>query len=262
MAEVGDGVFCLYDEPEELFHWKSDETATLIFHSQNRLPDATDSDDEEYVGTEPYTQVAGLVFCYITINFGDWFMATVRPSRIYMENPYATKPMSDMPVAKSTFLASVLIALVPVCVIAANYATATTIPRELWDVFPHVVFLIAPLSFLIHLPHLIAWSDEASPLANRWWLLALLLIPASFVLSISPYFSVNKFEGFVVMNRFFGPYGWIFWAWLIVLGVLPLLELIPAIRRSRLIMMSLSVTVIGFHIHNAYCMWRICHMQA
>lgn len=179
-----------------------------------------------------------------------------------MENPYATGSTSDMPVSKSTFLANVLIALVPICVVAANYATATTIPRELWDVFPHVVFLVAPLSFLIHFPHLMVWTHEVRPLVDRWWLLALLVIPASFVLSISPYFSINPYEGFVVMNRFFGPYGWMFWAWLIVLGVLPLLELVTAIRRSRLTMMLLSLTVIGFHINNAYWMWRICHMQA
>lgn len=179
-----------------------------------------------------------------------------------MKNPYASESMSDMPVSKSSFLANVLIALVPICVIAPNYATATTIPRELWDVFPHVVFLVVPLSFLVHLPHLIVWSHKARPLVNRWWVLALLVIPASFVLSISPYFSINPYEGFVVTNRFFGPYSWMFWTWLIVLGVLPTPELIPAISRSRLTMMLLSLTVIGFHIHNAYWMWRICHIQA
>ena len=167
-----------------------------------------------------------------------------------------------MSVSKSGFLANVLIALIPICVIAANYATATTIPRELWDVFPHVVFLASPLSFLIHLPHLIAWSKDARPLANRRWLLVLLVIPTSFVLSISPYFSINPYEGFVVMNRFFGPYGWMFWTWLIALGILPLLELIPVMRRSRLTMVLLSLTAIGFHIHNANWMWRICHIQA
>lgn len=179
-----------------------------------------------------------------------------------MENPYATESLSDIPSSKSWSLANVLIALVPISVIAANYATATTIPRELWDVFAHVVFLIAPVSFLIHLPNLLAWTRETTPSTTRWWILALLLIPASFLLSISPYFSINPYEGFVVMNRFFGPYGWMLWTWLIVLGILPLLELIPAIRRSRLTMLLLSITAIGFHIHNAYWIWRICHMQA
>lgn len=179
-----------------------------------------------------------------------------------MENPYATESMSDMPVSKSTFLASVLIALVPICVVITNYATATAIPRELWDIFPHVVFLVAPLSFLVHLPHLVAWSYKSRPLISRWWVIALLVIPVSFVISISPYFSINPYEGFVVTNRFFGPYGWMFWTWMIVLGVFPLLEFIPTIRQSRLTMMLLSMVVIGFHIHNAYWVWRICHLQS
>ncbi len=117
---------------------------------------------------------------------GDWVIATVRPSRIYMENPYASDSLSNAHSSKSWFFANVLIALVPICVIATNYATATTIPRELWDVFAHVVFLIAPVSFLIHLPNLIARNRETTSSTTRWWVLALLLIPASFLLSISP----------------------------------------------------------------------------
>lgn len=184
-----------------------------------------------------------------------------RPAGNYMENPYAIEAKSDMPSSKSGFVSNVLIALVPICVIAANYLTATTVPQDLWDVFAQVVFLIAPVSLLIHLPNILSWSRETPPSRTRWWILALLLIPGSFVLSISPYFSTNPYEGFVVMNRFFGPYGWILWTWLVVLGLLPLLELIPAIRRSRLPML-LSLAAIGFQIQNAYWIWRICHMES
>ena len=186
-------------------------------------------------------------------------LPNVRPSRLYMKNPYAPVSLHDMHSSNSGCLANVLIALVPSCFIAANYATATSIPRELWDVFAHVVFLFAPVSFLIHLPNLIARPRETSPSAARWWILALLLIPASFLLSISPYFSINPYEGFVVMNRFFGPYSWTLWTWLVVLGILPLLELIPVVRRSRLTMKLLSLTAIGVQIHNAYSIWQICH---
>lgn len=179
-----------------------------------------------------------------------------------MENPYAVESLSDMPSARSGFLAKALIAVVPIGVIAANYATATTIPRERWDVFAHVVFLNSPVSLLIHVPNLIARPSETTPLMTRWWFLALLLIPASFLLSISSYFSINPYEGFAVVNRFFGPNGWMHWTWLIVLGILPFFELIPAIRRSRTTMILLSLTAVGFHIHNAYWIWRICHMEA
>ena len=179
-----------------------------------------------------------------------------------MENPYATESQSDLHGTKTGLFTKVLIALVPIGAIAANYGTASNVPRERWDLFAHVVFLFAPASLLIHLPGLIVGPREITTSKTRWWLLDCLFIPASFLLSISPYFSINPYEVFVVTNRFFGPYGWVLWAWLIVLGVLPFLELIPAIRRSRWMMMLLSLTVIGVHIHNAYWIWRICHMDA
>ncbi len=64
-----------------------------------------------------------------------------------MENPYATKPMSDMPVAKSTFLASVLIALFPFVLLLQTMQQLLRIPRELWDVFSPTLFS------LLHLYH-------------------------------------------------------------------------------------------------------------
>ncbi len=111
-----------------------------------------------------------------------------------MENPYATESMSDMPVSKSTFLASVLIALVPICVVVTNYATATAIPRELWDIFRTLFFLLhhyhfssfAPLSRMV-----LQVETVGKPMVGD----ALLVIPVSFVISISPYFSINPYEG-------------------------------------------------------------------
>ncbi len=76
---------------------------------------------------------------------------------------------------------------------------------------------------------------------------------SSFVRNIDQSLLLNQsLRRFVVTNRFFGPYGWMFWTWMIVLGVFPLLEFIPTIRQSRLTMMLLSMVVIGFPIHNAY----------
>lgn len=179
-----------------------------------------------------------------------------------MENPYVPESQIEIPSGRSRGLVNVLIALVSMGVITANYMTATAIPRELWDVFTHVVFLVAPVSLLIHVPNFIASFRGKEPSKPRWWILALLLIPASFLVSISPYFSSNPFEEYIVLNRFFGPFSWMFWTWLIVLGILPFLELIPTIRRSRLTVMLLSMTAIGFQIHNASLFWWICHREA
>jgi hypothetical protein len=177
-----------------------------------------------------------------------------------MRNPYATESRTETPDRTTGFWANVLIGLVSVSVIAANYASATTIPRERWDYFAHVVFLVSPVSLLIHLPIVIALLGKGTPSTQRRWFLVLLLIPVSFAVSISPYFSDNPYEGFSVMNRFFGPHGWMLWTWLIALGVLPFLERISTVRRSRWTMLVLSLTAIGFHIHNAYWVWRICHI--
>lgn len=177
-----------------------------------------------------------------------------------MDNPYTPPPSSNLPNQTSGRFLTSLMALLPMVVIAANYTTATSIPWDVPDIFGHVVLFVAPVSFLIHFPNLVAKPTETVPTTTRWSFLAVLLIPASFVLSISPLSSSNPYESFVAINKFFGPDNWMLYTWLIVLGILPLFELIPAIRRSRLTMTLLSLLAISFHIHNAYWIWQICHL--
>jgi|JI9StandDraft_1071089.scaffolds.fasta_scaffold00073_37 hypothetical protein len=177
-----------------------------------------------------------------------------------MDNPYTPPPSSNLPNQTSGPFPTSLMALLPLVVIAANYTTATSIRWDVPDIFGHVVFFVAPVSFLIHVPNLFAKPTETLSTATRWSFLAILLIPASFALSISPISSSNPYESFVATNKFFGPYSWMLYTWLIVLGILPLFELIPVIRRSRLTMSMLSLIAIIFHIHNAYWIWKLCHL--
>jgi hypothetical protein len=178
-----------------------------------------------------------------------------------MDNPYSTQSTTETPREASGRSAPAWIALASVGAIVANYTTTTSMPSELWDVFAHVVLLTAPVSLFLHSSNLIASLYRKAPSINRWLYLALLPMPVSFVVSISSYFSNNPFETFAAENRFFGPYAWALWAWLIVLGLLPFLEFVPTIHRWRLAIILLSLTAIGFHLHNEYWVWQICHMK-
>jgi hypothetical protein len=73
------------------------------------------------------------------------------------------------------------------------------------------------------------------------------------------WFSSNPYEVFVLMNVFFGPFGWMQWMWFALTGLLPLLYLVRWIRDQLHLRRLLATLTILAYLHNAICVILSCH---
>ncbi len=176
-----------------------------------------------------------------------------------MENPYSPPALAEQTKARSFSFPTAAVFLTTVVLVIANYVTSISRPVGIVDLFMHVCFLISPMTLAMHSNNLRNAIRKTATPRSTWTLIVLLCIPVSFALSLTPYYSENQFEGFFVMNRFFGPYGWMQWAWLVVLGILPYAMLSKRIRSSRPLTCFLSATAICGHAHNAFWVFLALH---
>ena len=178
-----------------------------------------------------------------------------------MENPYAPPANAEQNSSKRFSFQAAIIFAATTALVLANYFTAFGYPVGLVDLFMHVCFLISPFALAMHANNLRRSLFQRECPRRSWTLLLLSCIPVSFVLSLTPYYSQNQYEGFHVMNRFFGPYGWLQWTWLLFLGLIPFAMLSKRIRSSMVLTSCIAVASILAHAHNAFYVLMFCHMS-
>ncbi len=181
-----------------------------------------------------------------------------------MENPYSP-PQEEGRVAEDArnsdwSVAGIAIALGLLCgLVAFNYWTATSLTLSLHNAFMHVVFILSPVAVLAHLENWVNSSSSNQRAVSKLMFVPVTGIPLTFIATWIPYFSANPYEAFIVTNLYFGPYGWMQWLWLSVLGILPMATLFRRVRQSRYVVLVLSCLAMLIHLHNAYWVWQVCH---
>ncbi len=144
-------------------------------------------------------------------------------------------------------------------VITMNYTSATRVSLSLSSSFIHVVFLLTPISTVVLLNYFIHRRATESTRHGTALLVPTIGIPLAFAISWFPSFTVNPYERFALMNLYFGPYGWMQWFWLVATGILPAATFRQSIRGSRSALTAVLCIVVAAQIHNAYCVWTVCH---
>ena len=174
-----------------------------------------------------------------------------------MDNPYApttTVDVNSRPLDRLDVLWC-CIATICVMIVIGNYWTATTTYWET-NLFMNFVFLISPLVLASHLSLLRRIPGRKSIHLS---ILSALLVMLAFGYAWRLWFSPNQFEGFVLMNTFFGPYGWMQWMWLVFIGVLPMSYCFGRFQNQFGLRIIVSMGSIIACIHNAAYVFQSCH---
>jgi len=174
-----------------------------------------------------------------------------------LDNPYApsvTRPDPCQPPPRSVTRWGI-VAIIAGSLVIANYLTATA---TYWQTNPFMnwVFATSPIAIA---SQIILLSDKPSRIPAFIASAVALTIGLALGFAWISWFSSNPYEVHVLMNVFFGPFGWMQWMWFALTGLLPLLYLVPWIREQLSLRRLLATLTILAYLHNAICVILSCH---
>lgn len=179
-----------------------------------------------------------------------------------MSNPYrSTASDSDPGSSSRRSVTPYLFAVAGVLVVAANYASATSVGLPGPTTFTHVVFCMLPISAALVAMRLTPNRQVVGRSSRTLGVVCFALLSISLALAILPYLSLSDpILAFVAENYFFGEYGRLPWTWLVLCGILPLVLICPFADHRTWVRVCASLGILIGHTHNAWVTWGVCHM--
>lgn len=173
-----------------------------------------------------------------------------------MDNPYAPPTPPDtsdpLPRRRSTPL---WIAIALGIAIAIHYVTGAPI---FWESKPLMNWVLLTCPIAISCQY---WIWHTRP--SKIWVLLSLAVSIRILTAMGSewiwWFSTDPYQSFILMNNYFGPYGWHHWLWVITTGLLPLFFLFRYVRETLVCRRWLAAMILIGYFDNILLVLRACH---